>query len=54
MVAERKMGYDRALAGCSLAKISMVAELVVEHSGTLSSCSLAKISMVAEHCFVAC
>ena len=34
---------------CSLAKISMVAELRKEYARMDVSCSLAKISMVAEH-----
>ena len=35
-------------AGCSLAKISMVAELLLKQEKQLTGCSLAKISMVAE------
>ena len=37
------------MRSCSLAKISMVAELVVVRNRLVVRCSLAKISMVAEH-----
>ena len=37
------------MEGCSLAKISMVAELYLFDDYGYDGCSLAKISMVAEH-----
>ena len=50
MVAEPPTYSKNLKVSCSLAKISMVAELF--HTGLHGnvSCSLAKISMVAEHC----
>ena len=48
MVAERRIKGNRANSSCSLAKISMVAELYVVKLINGISCSLAKISMVAE------
>ena len=48
MVAEQAMGLKSKQIGCSLAKISMVAERVYTCFIYSSSCSLAKISMVAE------
>ena len=48
MVAERKTFIDVDGVGCSLAKISMVAELIPKEIINRISCSLAKISMVAE------
>ena len=48
MVAEPKNAIKKLLIGCSLAKISMVAERWKRNKITLIGCSLAKISMVAE------
>ena len=48
MVAERKHLFAKSISGCSLAKISMVAELVGTIKLISFGCSLAKISMVAE------
>ena len=57
MVAEQFTFYTDNTTGCSLAKISMVAEQVWQSPKKLHSCSLAKISMVAEldgiHCCAA-
>ena len=49
MVAEQETTTEACSDSCSLAKISMVAELVRRRKRTINSCSLAKISMVAEH-----
>ena len=49
MVAEHYFFNNFLLICCSLAKISMVAELKVGFFMQTRSCSLAKISMVAEH-----
>ena len=53
MVAEPAVIEATANLGCSLAKISMVAELWYRVCYCCLCCSLAKISMVAEqeHCF---
>ena len=48
MVAEPIVSVDNQACGCSLAKISMVAEHSRCKTIVLQSCSLAKISMVAE------
>ena len=48
MVAEQFLMIHSCMISCSLAKISMVAELDYEVSIEKLSCSLAKISMVAE------
>ena len=48
MVAELNRGYGIGGIGCSLAKISMVAEPGAPATGVINCCSLAKISMVAE------
>ena len=48
MVAEPKILIFCVSLGCSLAKISMVAELTHDSYMRRDSCSLAKISMVAE------
>ena len=48
MVAEPDDKQESVKASCSLAKISMVAELWVAFLVLIQSCSLAKISMVAE------
>ena len=48
MVAEHLNEGLSEVIGCSLAKISMVAELVLGLFNTITGCSLAKISMVAE------
>ena len=48
MVAELSLILSAHFLGCSLAKISMVAELSSEETYSDDSCSLAKISMVAE------
>ena len=48
MVAERIIVEDNNPLGCSLAKISMVAEQSSRGMKRRPSCSLAKISMVAE------
>ena len=49
MVAERFRKNECCIVRCSLAKISMVAELLLSYTHKSQSCSLAKISMVAEH-----
>ena len=49
MVAEQSYISCIILKCCSLAKISMVAELENEFVDDDICCSLAKISMVAEH-----
>ena len=49
MVAERILLHFQRQHSCSLAKISMVAELLGNLHNSLTCCSLAKISMVAEH-----
>ena len=49
MVAERCTSLTFVVMSCSLAKISMVAELNLDDIGANVCCSLAKISMVAEH-----
>ena len=51
MVAEHTKLEQKQSLGCSLAKISMVAERVHEVIFRKTSCSLAKISMVAEQMF---
>ena len=48
MVAERDRSEVVRYYGCSLAKISMVAELHLALTHYTACCSLAKISMVAE------
>ena len=48
MVAEHTKLVINTPFGCSLAKISMVAEHNLNNRGYYASCSLAKISMVAE------
>ena len=48
MVAERPTRVRSELVSCSLAKISMVAELEGTWENIKRCCSLAKISMVAE------
>ena len=48
MVAEQIGPMLSLITGCSLAKISMVAELDISGLAPLYCCSLAKISMVAE------
>ena len=48
MVAEQHLQLQQSVIGCSLAKISMVAERVNGWIEEYQSCSLAKISMVAE------
>ena len=48
MVAEHKDYKKLIQHGCSLAKISMVAELIMPADSVKECCSLAKISMVAE------
>ena len=48
MVAEHKDGILNARKCCSLAKISMVAELCIHYACFKDRCSLAKISMIAE------
>ena len=48
MVAEHESANTPLRLRCSLAKISMVAELVEHAIITYVRCSLAKISMVAE------
>ena len=48
MVAELERWFICLILGCSLAKISMVAERTVVNEEVGASCSLAKISMVAE------
>ncbi len=48
MVAEHKRLDNILSLGCSLAKISMVAEPSRQIWSNVYSCSLAKISMVAE------
>ena len=48
MVAELVLIKQVDCLCCSLAKISMVAELFYENIDILFRCSLAKISMVAE------
>ena len=48
MVAELKRSINNQLSGCSLAKISMVAEHHIITVARDGGCSLAKISMVAE------
>ena len=48
MVAEHLRIVDYLIKSCSLAKISMVAELDISGLAPLYCCSLAKISMVAE------
>ena len=52
MVAERISNKHRPKVCCSLAKISMVAELDYLNTCMHDSCSLAKISMVAEQTFL--
>ena len=49
MVAEHEKSNFKKVARCSLAKISMVAELIFLRILQALGCSLAKISMVAEH-----
>ena len=49
MVAEPVKALATFPSGCSLAKISMVAERVIFYFFKKFCCSLAKISMVAEH-----
>ena len=51
MVAELDFKTVYTEAGCSLAKISMVAELTKSVATAGGRCSLAKISMVAEQLF---
>ena len=48
MVAELDPVKPPHSSGCSLAKISMVAERLADDRFNVSCCSLAKISMVAE------
>ena len=48
MVAEHIRACSIGNGCCSLAKISMVAELVLQILNFILGCSLAKISMVAE------
>ena len=48
MVAEQHYPVRTIPLCCSLAKISMVAELLITPVICIKSCSLAKISMVAE------
>ena len=48
MVAEPLLKMSLSEISCSLAKISMVAELKSANKESKESCSLAKISMVAE------
>ena len=48
MVAEQRDSIKSYIFCCSLAKISMVAELKYKSNLTDNGCSLAKISMVAE------
>ena len=48
MVAEPVQNEKKKMYGCSLAKISMVAEQTLEFVQMEYCCSLAKISMVAE------
>ena len=48
MVAELDGSQLSGNKSCSLAKISMVAELCIRVGPRLQCCSLAKISMVAE------
>ena len=48
MVAEQDIKRQYDVEGCSLAKISMVAELIRNTMKKDICCSLAKISMVAE------
>ena len=52
MVAEHDICCTARLYSCSLAKISMVAELKLVEKKQNLSCSLAKISMVAEHSYI--
>ena len=55
MVAEQQADEFQKTDGCSLAKISMVAELVCHLMMIHVCCSLAKISMVAElYCALYC
>ena len=51
MVAELSSDAFTLSSGCSLAKISMVAEHILLCIFCQLGCSLAKISMVAEHNF---
>ena len=51
MVAEHLSGSNSKSLSCSLAKISMVAELSIIALIVDLGCSLAKISMVAERTF---
>ena len=48
MVAEQVLPFFSTISRCSLAKISMVAELTLFSDFFKYCCSLAKISMVAE------